>query len=142
MELFLKSYHSIGQTTLGKLYRDGAFECYILEDVVREIPGKPVSDWKVPGKTAIPAGRYKVVITFSNRFKKPLPLLVDVPGFSGVRVHPGNTHQDTEGCLLPGTSCTATNVRGSRQAFTRLMAALTATTEDVWLTIERADQHS
>ena len=73
---------------------------WVLEDQVREVVGEPVSEWKVPGKTAIPAGRYKVLITFSNRFQKLMPQLMDVPGFTGVRIHAGNTAADTEGCLL------------------------------------------
>jgi len=71
------------RSTIGSLYVDGKFECYTLEDVVR-------LGEKVYGETAIPEGTYEVQITFSNRFKRDLPLLLKVPGFEGVRIHPGN----------------------------------------------------
>jgi len=69
--------------------------CYMLEDVVR-----PKGAVKVPGKTAIPAGRYEVVVNFSNRFQRQMILLLNVPGFDGIRAHGGNTAVDTDGCLL------------------------------------------
>jgi hypothetical protein len=120
--------------TFGVLFVDGRFECFTIEDQVRSGP-------KVPGKTAIPAGRYQVVVTPSARFQRRLPLLVDVPGFSGIRIHPGNTINDTDGCLLPGTRIerTALAVRESRVAFQRLFAKLEAADGDqVWITIENA----
>lgn len=103
--------------TIGELLVDGKFECFILEDVVREVPGVPVEKWKIPGKTAIPQGTYKVILTMSNRFKRILPLLVDVPGYTGVRIHPGNTAENTEGCLLPGAQAGYDKVLNSRMAF-------------------------
>lgn len=80
--------------TLGKMYLDGEFYGYTLEDTVRK-PGQ-----KVPGKTAIPAGSYKVTVTYSPHFKKLLPLINDVPEFDGVRIHGGNSAADTDGCIL------------------------------------------
>ena len=77
------------------MYLDGRFGVLHLEDVVRQ--GE-----KVPGQTAIPEGIYTVQITFSNRFKRDLPLLLNVPNFEGIRIHPGNTDADTEGCILVG----------------------------------------
>jgi hypothetical protein len=84
------------KSTIGELYIDGVFECYILEDTVRG-PGV-----KVPGQTAIPAGTYEVVIDMSNHFKRMMPHLLDVPMFEGIRMHWGNKSEDTEGCLLMG----------------------------------------
>jgi len=88
--------------TLGDLAIDGVFECHTLEDKVREIDGQPVEQWKVKGETAIPAGTYRVVIDFSNRFQRRMPHVLDVPGFTGIRIHKGNTAADTEGCILLG----------------------------------------
>ena len=97
--------------TIGQLTVDGATECFTLEDVVR-----PDGE-KVPGKTAIPQGTYSVTITMSNRFRRELPLVNDVPNFSGIRIHPGNTAADTEGCILVGRTKGPTWVGESRAAF-------------------------
>ena len=125
--------------TIGALSIDGDFECWIVEDRVREVAGQPVSAWKVPGQSAIPRGTYKVTITPSNRFKRDLPLLLNVPGFDGIRIHPGNTAADTEGCLLPGSGTDHTlHVFNSRIAFEVLFNKLEAASErgeDVWITI-------
>lgn len=87
--------------TIGQLSTPvGTF--FSLEDAFREVMGSPVADWKIPGQTAIPMGNYRVIINFSQRFQKHLPLLLDVPGFQGIRIHAGNTHEDTEGCILIG----------------------------------------
>ena len=82
--------------TLGELFINGKRFSYTLEDVVR---GK---GQKVFGATAIPAGTYPMVLNISNRFKKLMPLLIGVPGFEGVRIHGGNSHKDTLGCILVG----------------------------------------
>ncbi len=85
--------------TVGTLYANDQRECFTLEDVVRVGP-------KVWGKTAIPKGVYPVIVTYSPHFKRDLPLLVNVPGFEGVRIHPGNTSENTEGCILVGKTHT------------------------------------
>lgn len=122
--------------TLGRIYCGESFSAFTCEDAVR--------DEKIYGKTAIPDGRYQVIITYSNRFKKPLPLLCDVPDFEGVRIHSGNTHEDTEGCVLVGAGRTANGVFNSRVACAELQAMIQhaqTSGEDVWLTIleERHD---
>lgn len=86
--------------TEGKLYIDGVFECYTVEDADRQLETGGV---KVQNKTAIPKGIYKLIVSMSNRFKKNLPLLIDVPGFEGVRIHSGNSSKDTEGCIIVGS---------------------------------------
>lgn len=125
--------------TLGSLYVDDVWQCWTLEDAIREIPGVHPREWKVPGETAIPSGRYRIVITDSVRFRRPLPLLVGVPGFAGIRVHTGNRKCDTEGCLLPGLTRGDGEVLDSRGAFNalydRLKAAIDAD-DQVWITIE------
>jgi hypothetical protein len=90
--------------------------CYALEDVVRPV--------KVPGATAIPAGRYEVIINVSMRFRRPLPLLLAVPNYAGVRIHTGNTAEDTEGCILPGMMAGLDQVAESKTAFDRLYSYL------------------
>jgi hypothetical protein len=75
---------------------------------------------KIKTRTAIPTGRYEIVVSFSDKFNKTLPLLLDVPVFAGIRIHPGNTDENTEGCLLPGKSKQADFVGSSRVAFTAL----------------------
>ena len=85
------------ECTIGTMTVDGEFQCYTLEPTVR-----PVGAEKVPGHTAIPYGSYQVTVTFSDHFKRPMPLLMNVPNFEGVRIHPGNWPKDTEGCCLVG----------------------------------------
>ena len=122
--------------TLGVLFVDGHFQCFTLEDAIREVAGQPVAAWKVPRQTAIPAGRYRVTLTASHRFQRVLPELHDVPGFTGIRIHPGNTIADTEGCLLVGKDRTDGTVRQSRVAYAALEAALAAASGDIWIDVE------
>lgn len=112
--------------TLGTLYVDGEFECFTLEDIIREIPEKAVESWKVAGETAIPSGTYRIIVTMSTRFKKLLPLLQDVPGFQGVRIHSGNVAADTEGCILVGGRQDKVAVLDSRLAFQALFEKIQA----------------
>ena len=79
---------------------------------------------KTKGKTAIPEGRYPVVVTLSPRFKRWLPLLVGVPHYEGIRIHSGNTAQDTEGCILVGRNTEVAHVTDSRRTLYRLMQAI------------------
>lgn len=103
--------------TIGRLFIDGIYFCDTLEDTVRTGP-------KVFGKTAIPQGTYKVQITYSNRFKELMPILVDVPGFSGIRIHPGNTAEDTHGCILVGKNTIKGRLTESRNTYYRLFNML------------------
>ena len=75
---------------------------------------------KIHGQTAIPSGRYEIRVTLSARFRRQLPILLNVPGYAGVRIHPGNTDANTEGCLLPGKNDRVGQVSNSRAT----MAAL------------------
>lgn len=106
--------------TIGELMIDGKHECFTLEDVVR------ADGVKIPGETAIPAGHYTVDITYSPRFKRDLPLLIDVKGFIGIRIHPGNTAGDTEGCILVGQAKAGDMILKSRAAFDALFPKLRA----------------
>lgn len=124
--------------TLGELSAPWG-KCFTLEDKVREVQGRPVSDWKLPGMTAIPMGNYRVIISYSNRFQKHLPLLLDVPGFAGIRIHAGNTHHDTEGCILLGQGRDVKRgmVTNSRAAMALFQPALQASLAkgDVYLQV-------
>jgi Family of unknown function (DUF5675) len=122
--------------TLGKMYIDGQLAAYTCEDAVREKPGLPVEHWKRPGESAIPRGTYRVIITFSSRFQKHLPLLLDVPGFSGIRIHAGNTEKDTEGCILVGTGRAKESVTNSRLAMSLLMPRIEEGLKNGAVTIE------
>ena len=115
--------------TIGKLYINGDYFCDTLEDVVRD--GE-----KVYGKTAIPEGTYTIVLTMSNRFKKILPLLLQVPKFEGVRIHSGNTAADTEGCILVGKNKEKGKVLESRAVFAQLMKRLESVENKETITIE------
>ena len=88
------------KSTEGKLFVNGTFECYTLEDKDRFLEE---GNEKVYGETAIPRGKYTITLTHSNRFGRLLPLLHSVEGFTGVRIHSGNSPEDTEGCILVGT---------------------------------------
>ena len=115
-------------STIGILYVNGNRECFTLEDKVRQFGDRPVSEWKIAGITAIPTGTYKVIISYSNRFKKDMLQLVDVPGFEGVRIHSGNTDEDTEGCILVGTTIGKDRVNNSvvakKALFSKIKTAL------------------
>lgn len=104
--------------TAGEVFYLGHHVCYTCEDLVRVE--------KIKGITAIPSGTYRVVLTMSNRFKKILPLLLDVPNFEGVRIHSGNTAEDTEGCILLGLEQTPTGVGRSRDAMAVIMPLMAA----------------
>lgn len=118
-------------STIGKLYVDGVFTCYTLEDAVR--------DKKIKNVTAIPAGKYKVIIDFSNRFKQLMPLLLNVPNYQGVRIHPGNYSKDTEGCILVGSTKGINFIGNSRTAYTSLLVRMKKAIETKSISIEIVD---
>lgn len=133
MKLKLSRQECGKKSTLGSLTINGVHETWIIEDQDRQLEVNP--DAKVYGETCIPRGIYDVIITYSNRFKTPLPLLVGVKEFEGVRIHPGNTSEDTHGCLLPATKW-ARDAEGnavglnSREAFRRLFAKIEAAVDN------------
>ncbi len=120
MAIQLKREQYLPGSTIGRLFIDGAFECFTLEDGIRT--------HKVDGETAIPAGAYSLVINYSPRFKADLPRLLDVPGFEGILIHPGNTSADTRGCILVGRSWQdgSEAIGESRVAFAALKDKLAA----------------
>lgn len=102
-ELTLKRIVKFDDRTIGQLSIDGKYFCDTLEDTERLfwVAGK-ILGVKIYGKTAIPPGRYEIAMTYSDRFKKVLPLLMNVPQYTGIRIHSGNTPLDTEGCIIVG----------------------------------------
>ena len=118
------------ESTIGKLFINGVFHCFTLEDKVREN--------KIQNVTAIPKGRYEVIINFSNRFQQQMPLLLNVPNFEGVRIHWGNFAKDTDGCILLGTTKSVNMIGNSRTAYAKFMAVLNkvSKTEKIFITIE------
>ncbi len=118
MELTLNRL-SFKKSVLGELLVDGVFECFTLEDLDKMIP----------------AGRYEVVVTYSLRFKTMLPILLNVPGRSGIRIHAGNSEADTEGCILVGQAGGLVDWIGqSRLALNALMMKL-AHRQSIWITV-------
>ncbi len=116
MQLVLTRKTFTDTSTIGELTVDGAFQCFTLEDVPR--------DRKIPGKTAIPAGTYEVIINHSPKFGRDMPRLLDVPGFEGILIHFGNKPEDTDGCILVGSSEGKDFIGSSRVAFDALFAKL------------------
>ena len=106
MNFFQRRKYKRNDYTISPLSVDGQYLCEVVEDKDRGLKDSDslthIRNVKVYGKTAIPVGVYEIELTMSQRFKRILPLLKDVPGFSGVRIHRGNTDEDSEGCLLPG----------------------------------------
>lgn len=126
MKIEVKRLHRTSNSTIGELTIDGKFECYTLEDVERDV--------KIKGETAISKGTYKVIINQSNRFKRLLPLLINVPNFEGVRIHAGNSNHDTEGCILVGQNRSLDYITKSRKAFDSLFKKMQKA-KDITITI-------
>lgn len=124
--------------TISRLYVNGElFGCNTLEDADRglrqDMQLEEIKKKKVYGQTAIPRGSYECVYTYSNRFKKMLPLLKDVPGFDGIRIHSGNSAKDTEGCILVGLNLKKGMVLNSREWTNKLVSKM----KEAWNRKER-----
>ena len=133
MHLNLTRHTFTEESTIGTLRHLGptdTFECATLEDCVRPL--------KIAGITAIPKGTYEVIINWSARFKRLMPLLLNVPGFDGVRIHTGNDAHNTEGCILVGMTVGVNRVGQSRVAYDALFPKLQAAAaiEKILLTID------
>ena len=143
MEILLKREYKKKDYTIGKMYINGEYFCDTLEDTDRcltmTMSLAEIKEVKEYGRTAIPTGRYQVAYTYSPRFKKNLPLLLNVPAFDGVRIHSGNTHKDTEGCILLGENKAVGKVLNSRKTmdeFLRILKPAIEACEDIWITIK------
>lgn len=128
MKLELKRKALMDTYTIGDLFVNDVFFSNVLEDKVRDFNKdgdlNDSGETKVYGETAIPYGVYTIDLTYSNRFKKILPLIENVKGFEGIRIHPGNTAVDTHGCLLVGNNTEKGKVTDSRKVFEKLMIRL------------------
>lgn len=114
--------------TIGKLYVDGVYVCDTIEDKDRYLDDSmtvsEILKRKIKGQTAIPTGHYNIEITYSPKYKRMMPLLLGVKGYSGIRIHSGNTAKDTEGCLLVGKNTVKGMVTDSRNTYQRLFAMM------------------
>ena len=112
MELILERKYLNKDSTEGNLYVNGKWFCHVVEDVVRAKPGEWKKELKVYAQTAIPYGRYRVMVTYSPKFKRMLTAILDVPDFVGIRIHSGTSHKSSAGC--PIISYLADDGNGSR----------------------------
>ena len=148
MEILVTRAPSSDRATLGTLFVDGKQECVTLEDVVRvDDPATPQNEGaKVWGATAIPAGRYRVIINMSPRLKKPMMRLLNVPNFTGILIHSGNTDINTLGCILVGQQIVGRDyIRGGTHALPALQAKVQAALdrgEEVWITLKDSERQA
>lgn len=139
MKLTLKRIALRQTYTIGKLYIDNVYFCDTLEDTVRDTnkSGKfDNGEQKIKGKTAIPYGTYEIKWTYSPRFKKYTPQLMNVPSFEGIRVHAGNTSADTEGCLILGENKQVGKVLNSRATINKFYPIIKEACSNGKVTIE------
>ena len=115
------------ETTIGKLFINGKFECYTLEDKDRYLEAGGL---KIPHITAIPRGTYKIELRFSPHFNVITPHLLDVPNYEYVLIHWGNYAKDTDGCILVGLSTDTNFIGQSKQEFAQLMSKLKVAFDD------------
>ena len=113
---------------IGRLYIDGEYFCDVLEDTDRGLDDKmsveDIKAKKVYGQTAVPTGVYNVILNYSPKYKKVMPLLQNVKGYEGVRIHSGNKPEDTLGCLLVGKNKKVGQVIDSRATYEALFKRL------------------
>lgn len=128
MNITLNRIAKKSKYTIGKLYIDGEYFCDTIEDtdkgLTQTMTDAQVKSKKVYGQTAIPTGTYRVIINYSNKFKRQMPLLLNVPGFLGIRIHSGNTEKDTEGCLIVGKNKVVGKVIESKDTYNKLFSIL------------------
>lgn len=139
MKLTLKRIALRQTYTIGKLYIDDVYFCDTIEDTVRDINKNGKFDngeKKVHSKTAIPYGIYEIKWTYSPRFKKYTPQLMNVPSFEGIRIHAGNTSADTEGCLILGENKQVGKVLNSRATINKFYPIIKKACSNGNVTIE------
>lgn len=138
MRLELKRIARKKDYTIGKIYANGRYICDTIEDVDRGLDDnmdlKEIQAKKVYGETAIPTGIYRVKITYSPKYKKQMPLVEDVKGFEGIRIHSGNTAKDSLGCIIVGENKVKGKVINSRATYNKLFD-LIKNEKDIYLII-------
>lgn len=139
MKLTLKRIALRPTYTIGKLYIDDVYFCDTIEDTVRDLNKNGKFDngeKKVHSKTAIPYGIYEIKWTYSPRFKKYTPQLMNIPSFEGIRIHAGNTSADTEGCLILGKNKQVGKVLNSRATINKFYPIIKNACSNGKVTIE------
>lgn len=139
MKLTLKRIALRPTYTIGKLYIDDVYFCDTIEDTVRDLNKNGKFDngeKKIHSKTAIPYGTYEIKWTYSPRFKKYTPQLMNVPSFEGIRIHAGNTSADTEGCLILGKNKQVGKVLNSRATINKFYPIIKKACSNGRVTIE------
>lgn len=139
MEILVKRLYKKSEYTIGKMHIDGRYFCDTVEDTDRGLTDEMSEEYikarKVYGKTAIPTGTYNVILSYSPKFKKTLPLIRDVKGFSGIRIHSGNTAEDSLGCILVGENKIKGGVINSRATMLRLMEMMQKRDRNITITM-------
>lgn len=138
MELLLTRLVFEDEYTEGQLFIDEFYFCDTLEDKTRDYDKDGEVEEKVYGKTAIPFGRYEVIMSYSPKFKKVMPEVLNVKGFEGIRIHGGNKPEDTLGCVLVGKYVKNGEIKDSKNTANKLYGIIEDAikeNEDVYLTI-------
>lgn len=133
MKVILERKYIRADYTIGTLYiisgsGDIILEVDTLEDTDRGLVKTDSEYWikehKILGKTAIPVGKYEIKLTYSERFKRKLPILLNVTGFEGIRIHAGNTQKDTSGCILVGQNKIKGGLINSEKCLLKILSVL------------------
>ena len=139
MILKLKRIARKNTYTIGRLYINGERFCDTIEDVDRglldSMPIEEIRTKKVYCETAIPQGIYKVSITYSPKYKQLMPLIENVKGFEGIRIHSGNYSTDSCGCIIVGLNTKVGMVTDSKKTYKKLFKILQAEKGDIFIEI-------
>lgn len=137
--------------TIGRLYINGEFICNTIEDTDRgltqSMSEEEIKSKKIYGKTAIPSGRYKILMNvvspkfsqkefYMNVCKGKVPRLEGIKGFSGVLIHSATTADNVEGCIGVGFNTEIGRLTSIKEAFEKVYSKLSSSKEDIWITIE------
>lgn len=146
MELILNRKWLKENYTIGKLFIEGKLFSDVLEDKVRELHDfnhdgdfMDPEEGKKYGETAIPCGRYQIIVSHSPKLKRRLPLLLNVEGFEGIRIHAGASAKNSEGCILVGKNTKPGRLENGgyyETTLIQLMDKAVLNGEQIWITIK------